>query len=82
MLFNRFSSTADRGARAQCDRCGLYRYRRRLRKQMEFRGDTLAWTGLLVCGHCLDAPDQHQRPIRLPPDPVPVQDPRPDDTAH
>lgn len=79
---NRFSSTGDKGARAQCDRCGFYFHHRDLKKQMEWRGDALVWTGWLVDKKCLDVPDEHKRPIRLPPDPVPIKDPRLDDSAH
>ena len=34
------------------------------------------WTGFLVCRPCLDVPFELNRPLRLPPDPVPIKDPR------
>jgi len=49
-----------------------------LKPQMEWRGDRLMPTGFKVCGRCLDVPFQLDRPIVLPPDPVPVRDPRPE----
>lgn len=34
------------------------------------------WTGFLVCRECLDKPFELNRPLLLPPDPVPIKDPR------
>lgn len=49
-----------------------------LHKQMEWYGTSLKWTGWLVCAEHLDQPQPQLRPIRLPPDPVPVKNPRPE----
>lgn len=46
---------------------------------MEFFGPQLAWTGFLVCpDKCLDVPQPQNIPLILPPDPVPVKNPRPE----
>ena len=63
-------------AKAVCDYCGEWYLLSRLNKQMEFFGPTLKWTGFLVCSHCLDTPQDQLRPIILPPDPLPVVNPR------
>ena len=48
-----------------------------LQKQFQWRGNSLADTGLLVCKDCLDFPqDQFRNPI-LPADPRPIINPRP-----
>lgn len=45
---------------------------------MQYAGSTLTATGSLVCRDtCLDVPHEFNQPLRLPPDPVPVKDPRP-----
>lgn len=44
---------------------------------MAWRGNKLQWTGFLVCTFtCLDLPNQQLRPRILPPDPIPVVNPR------
>lgn len=63
---------------AVCDRCGfLYNYSD-LVWQYEWRGMALQNIRLLVCKRtCLDVPFIFNKPIILPPDPVPVDWPRP-----
>lgn len=61
-----------------CDRGGEVRKRRELHEEMEYRGDQLVWNGFLVCDHHRDRPQPQDRPKRLPADPVPVRQPRPD----
>jgi hypothetical protein len=44
---------------------------------MEYRGNGLVWTGLYVGKDYQDVPNDQLRPPILPPDPLPVQFPRP-----
>lgn len=60
-----------------CDRCGCKWLHKELSFQFEWRGDQLTNIGLFVCPICLDEPFIFNRPIILPPDPVPIDDPRP-----
>lgn len=61
-----------------CDRCGrLFNYRD-LIKQFDWRGPRLMWLGIFVCREDLDKPQEQLRPIVLPPDPLPVLNPRPE----
>jgi hypothetical protein len=64
-------------AQAICDRCSMLYHHDALSRQMEWSGNNLTWTGFLVCRSCLDIPFELNRPLRLPPDPVPIKDPRP-----
>ncbi len=51
-----------------------------LREQKDYRGGNVpVGNGMWVCGKCQDVPNQYQKRQVLPPDPVPVQNPRPDD---
>lgn len=60
-----------------CDRCGvLYNYVQ-LSWQYEYRGLALQNIKLLVCPTCLDVPFPFNQPIIVPPDPEPIQNPRP-----
>jgi hypothetical protein len=61
-----------------CDYGGEWRQLHELKKQMEWQGTKLVWTGLLVCSHHMDKPQQQLRAIRLPADPVPKINPRPE----
>lgn len=61
-----------------CDRCGEWYNLRELKKQEQWTGPKLSWIGILVCGRCLDVPQPQLRPITLPPDPVPLVNPRPE----
>lgn len=59
-----------------CDYSGFVFLRRDLVRQMEWRGSALVWTGFYVGKPYLDQPNEQNRPPILPPDPVPVRDPR------
>lgn len=61
-----------------CDRCYRVFNLRDLVQEMQWRGPRLMWTGFLVDRSCLDIPQQQLRPRILPPDPVPVFNPRPE----
>jgi hypothetical protein len=61
---------------AICDRCGFLYCHRDLAFQMEWHGNVIRSTGHLVCPTCLDTPNPTLRPVKLPPDPVPVFNPR------
>jgi hypothetical protein len=65
-----------KGANAFCDRTGFVCKRSDLRKQMKWQGTDLVWTGLWVHKDFLDIPNPSMRTIILPPDPVPVSEPR------
>jgi hypothetical protein len=61
-----------------CDRCDVIYKRRELMPEQHYTAGRLAPNGFLVCRRCLDVPNPQiggQRP--LPPDPVPVINPRP-----
>lgn len=60
------------------DRSGFWNNRNRLVKQMEWAGTALVWTGELVPGDEYDRPQEQLRAIRLPADPVPIINPRPE----
>lgn len=64
-----------------CDRCGFLYNLSALQFQYEWRGDVLANTGFRVCRRCMDVPNQQFKTLHIPPDPVPVQNPRPGFTA-
>lgn len=77
--YNRVDRDAPK-ALAMCDRSGFLCRYEDLRRQMEFRGNDLKWTGLMVYKEFLDAP-QHQNKIPpFIPNMIPVRDPRPDPT--
>ena len=63
---------------AVCDRCGMWYNRVALSFQREWRGTALQSLWILVCDRCLDVPSQFLRSIYIPPDPVPIRDPRPE----
>lgn len=65
-------------ASAACDRCGCLFLLDDLAPQMEWSGSQLIDTGYRVCRQfCLDRPNQQNRSVILPPDPVPRRNPRP-----
>ena len=71
----------DPRAIAICDGCGFQVQHNILREKMEYRGgSTPVGTGLLVCPRCDDVPNPMGQLQVLPPDPVPVRNPRPDFT--
>jgi len=61
-----------------CDDCGEWYNRHNLRDQYEWYGAELTDTHRRVCARCLSKPQDQLRPILLPPDPVPIIDPRPE----
>lgn len=62
-----------------CDRCGMVYNRDHLAWQHDWRGPRIQNLRILVCPTCTDLPQQNgQRVIILPPDPVPIMNPRPD----
>lgn len=66
---------------AVCDRCRMLYNRVDLSWQHQYRGNSLVNIRLLVCKGCLDTPHEFARPAILPPDPVAIGDPRPDNVA-
>lgn len=64
-------------AKAVCDRTGFTFNHNDLVKQMEWRGDSLQWTGLLVGRPFVDFPNEQNRTPVMFPDPVPIELPRP-----
>lgn len=46
-------------------------------KQMEYLGDSLQWTGYMVGKWYADKPNPSLKPVVLKPDPVPLDNPRP-----
>lgn len=60
-----------------CDRCARKFMHKDLNWQYDYRGEALVNLRLLCCPECLDTPDAFYLPRVLPPDPEPVQDPRP-----
>lgn len=63
---------------AVCDRCNNWFNRTALRWQFQFAGPNLQNIRLLVCERCYDTPQPQLKPRILPPDPVPVMNPRPE----
>lgn len=49
-----------------------------LKWQYQWAGVKLQNIRLLVCDHCADRPQEQLRTIILPPDPIPVYNPRPE----
>jgi hypothetical protein len=59
-----------------CDKTQFVFRRMDLIRQMEYRGNALVWTGFYVGRPYADVPNNQLRPPVLPPDPVPVREPR------
>ena len=57
---------------AVCQRCGIWYNRDRLTFQFDWRGTALQNLFILVCAHCKDVPQEQNRAIVLPADPVPI----------
>lgn len=69
-------------ALALCDGCKMPTFRDTLTMQMDYRGTPAPVPlGFLVCPRCLDVPNAQGAPAILPIDPVPIIDPRPDDSG-
>lgn len=64
-------------ALAMCDYSNLPCMHKDLVRQMEWRGMGLVWTGALVNKRFADIPNEQGRTPILPPDPIPVANPRP-----
>lgn len=78
--FNRKYYTPDPSnpeASGICDRSGFVFKHSDLVQQMEWRGESLEWTGLMVGAPFLDKPNEQLRNPPLYPDPVPVDMPKP-----
>lgn len=73
----RVSTTASSGF-ASCDYCGQLWNLVDLRPQMEWYGTSLTDTGFKACRICISKPQDQLRPIILPPDPIPLMQPRPE----
>jgi hypothetical protein len=65
-------------AQAVCDRCYRRLSHSDLSWQFEFAGPQLQNLRILVCRECLDKPQEGLRTLILPPDPVPIENPRPE----
>lgn len=59
-----------------CDRCGFWDNLHKLKWQMQWNATMLFNTRFLVCDDCYDKPQEQLRTVILPPDPVPVANPR------
>lgn len=60
-----------------CDASGFKVMHKDLQWQMQYAGNQLQNLRLLVRPEDLDVPAEFLRPLILPPDPVPIRDPRP-----
>lgn len=65
-------------AQAVCGRCYLNFSLRDLQWQFQWSGVKLQNLQLLVCKTCLDKPQPQLKTIIIPPDPLPVLNPRPE----
>lgn len=65
-------------AQAVCDRCYLNFSLADLQWQFQWSGVKLQNLRLLVCKECLDVPQVQLKTIVIPPDPLPVLNPRPE----
>lgn len=65
-------------ARGVCDRCGQMWQLDRLKWQYQWAGTTLQNLRILVCQPCMDVPQIQLKTIIIPPDPLPVLNPRPE----
>ena len=61
---------------AVCDQSGFVFNHKDLVKQMEWRGDSLVWTGFLVGKPFLDIPNEQNRPPLVKDDPKAIKNPR------
>jgi len=65
-------------ALAICDDCGFTYNLVDLRQRQQWAGVKLQTFNILVCRTCWDIPNQQLRTIIIPPDPLPVFNPRPE----
>lgn len=68
----------DPRAWATCGRCGMLYNHEKLIYDQEWNGAQLVTLTILICEKCSDVPQQQLRAMTLPPDPEPIQLPRPD----
>lgn len=68
-------------AQAVCDICDRNYNLVDLRWQFQWSGNRLINLRYLVCEKCYDTPQEQLRAITLPPDPVPVLNPRPEQVS-
>ena len=65
-------------AHAVCDSCGFLFNHIDLAFQWNWQGPRLQNLRFLRCRSCLDKPSEFKRTLILPPDPVPIANPRPE----
>lgn len=65
-------------AHAICDRCGFRYNHYQLQWQYQWVATKLQNIRLLVCRSCYDTPQEQLRRIVIPPDPLPIHNPRPE----
>jgi hypothetical protein len=65
-------------ARGVCDRCGFWYQLNQLQWQYQWAGARLQNLRILVCPGCTDKPQIQLKSIIIPPDPLPVMNPRPE----
>lgn len=65
-------------ARGVCDFCGFQYQHDQLRWSMQWQGPAIQNTRFLVCDSCWDTPQEQLRTILIPPDPLPIENPRPE----
>lgn len=63
---------------AVCDNCRFWYNHHRLKWQREWQGTQIINKGFLVCEACLDKPNPQLKARLMPPDPVPIANPRPE----
>jgi hypothetical protein len=61
---------------AHCEMCGFQYNNRDLKWEVQWTGNEIRRTGHLVCPKCWDTPNYTIRAKTLPPDPVPIANPR------
>lgn len=61
-----------------CDKCGFLFNHNQLQWQFQWAGTRLQNLQILVCQSCLDVPQTQLKSIIIPPDPVPISNPRPE----
>lgn len=71
-------STTNPRAKGVCARCGFEYQHDQLQWQFQWAGPRLQNLQILVCCECLDVPQEQLRTIILPPDPIPIENPRPE----
>lgn len=63
---------------AVCDNCQFWYNHHKLKWQREWQGTQIINKGFLVCQDCLDKPNPQLKARLMPPDPVPIANPRPE----